>query len=267
MSATRTRRQLREALNALNGSYQLLGNERDEAKSTAATLKRENTRLRADYAAAQSKLDSLGYEPSIDGRLGVELGLVPPREEWQLKQGMTAHITPEEHAHIVDATVRDAVNGARRGVLTTVIKALGVKGYERHGYPSVNPTAFGITENIVGQDVDRFWADLQTAIEVREEKRVADERSATEEKVSRLSRGENPFLVSRIAVDPQDSILDPQALRDLLRGGRIQVAEPYPDFAFGSSYGTAHSKSRTHAGQPPAPDKKKPAKKKSEDKK
>lgn len=232
MSALHTRRQLRDAL--------------ESERSGRAHFKKRAEELQALLDKVEPKLEADGWTATrqpgfVVVSMSSDKATYPPASDWNAPDRAAAE----------QRVVADAVNGARRGVLTTVINALGIKGYARN----------------TSLDTDRFWADLQTAIEVREEKRVADERSATEEKVSRLSRGENPFLVSRIAVDPQDSILDPQALRDLLRGGRIQVAEPYPDFAFGSSYGTAHSKSRTHAGQPPAPDKKKPAKKKSEDKK
>ena len=70
----------------------------------------------------------------------------------------------------------------RREVLEKVIDALELSEYRKK--PSLE-ALFAAAGTKPG--VDRFWADINTALEVRAEKKRADERQATEEKVAGLA--------------------------------------------------------------------------------
>ena len=61
----------------------------------------------------------------------------------------------------------------RRDTLAAVIRALGIEGYGEGRGDSSN--------------IDRFWADIQTALEVRAERERQAERDATEARVRGLA--------------------------------------------------------------------------------
>lgn len=224
MSEPRTRRQLREALRASRTKEWEL----DTALREATVKKGENTRLRAELAPALSNLDELGYYEYRAAR--VEDGEL--HREWRPAAGPSAVVFNR-------ADIEEAQLSTRREALASVITALDIKGYTTGGY--VGGARGG--ERI--HDVDRFWVDIQTALEVREEKRVADERAATEKKVAGLVTGVQPLTFA----------FPSEPLRDLLGSGRIVVT----DDGVGSSYGSSTL--------PKPTPKKKPTKKKSEDKK
>lgn len=255
MTTPRTHRQLREALTALSDSYQLLGQERDEAKSTAATHESENRRLRADYAAAQTKLHELGYEISIEQNLAAQQGLIRPAEKWQPKQGIASHLTPGEHESILDQRVAAVTDATRRSTLSAVINALELTDYRRStsAFSSLLDPRPDRTES----DPDRFWADIQTALEVREEKRVTAERERTEEKVAGLRQQAPVTLGFDLALG---GLVPGYAVREFRPGDSLLR----PSVTFADIVGGSPAKSREHAGKTPAPDMKKPAKKKSE---
>lgn len=258
--APRTRRQLREALEAETAARVRAEVEIESNKTAAATEKQENRRLRSDLAGAESALNKIGYERSIERSIAADMGLLAPREQWQPKQGLTPTLTTAEHEKILDQRVGEAIDATRASTLQAVLTALTIKGYERHGYPRINPETFETEQVTLGHDTQRFWADIQTALEVREEKRAADERAATEKKVARLAPAQQLSLFF-----PSDG-LQAAAVKasDILAGGVTlgfdpafpRVSDLLGDPAPGGSYGAA-----TAVPKPTTP--KKPAKKKS----
>lgn len=175
----RTRRQLREAL---------------------GFEKQMNARLEARAAELRTLLDKIEPKLEADGwKATRQPGIVvvsmssdkttyPPAVDWNAPDRVAAE----------QRVVAQAVKDVRRETLATVIEALEIRGYDA-----------GLTGTIGGSkplkrhhDTERFWADIQTAIGVREEKRVADERTATEARVAGLGRGQYPLSF----VIPADSI-------------------------------------------------------------
>lgn len=73
----------------------------------------------------------------------------------------------------------------RQETLETVLKALDLPGYRADGGFSVR---IGIKPEY---PTDRFWADINTALEVRAERKAADERAATEAKIADLNKRES----------------------------------------------------------------------------
>lgn len=82
------------------------------------------------------------------------------------------------------ATVKAAHIAGRNQALTTVIDALGLKEYASPIPAFHEGKAAGYTDPI-----DAFWADLNTALEVRAERALAAERAAAEVKVANLNKG------------------------------------------------------------------------------
>lgn len=168
----RTRRQLREAL-------------------SSATAQLRVAEHRAD--GAEKALDRHGFKQTQRARVGIEVGWLAPEDSWTRKPDAPLLFTADEHEKIVERRVAEAVNGARRGTLAAVVRALNISGYRGN--------LINIQDDSKNRiDTDRFWADIQTALEVREEKRAAEERTATEKKVADLLRRDsaNFFIVPNI---------------------------------------------------------------------
>lgn len=77
----------------------------------------------------------------------------------------------------------------RQEVLETVLKALELPGYRSNGGTFLD--RFDPSKFKVNYPTDRFWADINTAIEVRAECKAADERAATEAKIADLNKRES----------------------------------------------------------------------------
>lgn len=89
----------------------------------------------------------------------------------------------------LNAAVEAARAETRRYTLQTVIDALELRDYRR----STDPLSSLLDRrpDRTEPDPDRFWSDLQTALEVRAEKKTADARAATEAKVAGIARHPN----------------------------------------------------------------------------
>ncbi|WP_288120811.1 hypothetical protein [Microbacterium sp. 69-7] len=73
----------------------------------------------------------------------------------------------------------------RQETLETVLKALDLPGYRANG-GMFHP--FDASKTRINYPTDRFWADLTTTLEVRAERKAADERAATEAKIADLGK-------------------------------------------------------------------------------
>jgi hypothetical protein len=85
------------------------------------------------------------------------------------------------------ADVNEATRKERQYTLQTVIDALELRQYGAKRDRSDGLSFYTIlSESINGPE--RLWSDLQTALEVRAEKKAAEERRATEAKVAGIAR-------------------------------------------------------------------------------
>ena len=103
------------------------------------------------------------------------------------------------------ATVEAAHIAGRNQALTTVIDALGLKEYASPIPAFREGKAAGYTDPI-----DAFWADLNTALEVRAERALAAARAAAEVKVTRLTKdayapGDRVILIPTTPPVPTDN--------------------------------------------------------------
>lgn len=168
MSEPRTRRQLREALEAA-------GHERRKAAAEAsAALREANQKASTAHRRANRAvraLDRLGFEEQSDADIRDVLGVLDIDNVWIPKADTPKTIPVETHEKIVDATIGEVQAGTRRETLAAVIDALQIKSdYGRAATP------------------DALWADIQVALEVRAERKNAEQRDATEAKVSKIGK-------------------------------------------------------------------------------
>ncbi|MBT2484780.1 MULTISPECIES: hypothetical protein [unclassified Microbacterium] len=235
----RTRRQLREALERSESDR-----EAAESRVSSHEVRVEQQRdrieqLEWDKQRAETTLRKAGFTSSPGP---ASVGTHGPL--------LTTYWTAPKDASSTDAErwaaeLRTAADLARRNTIAALLNALEIKGYERHGYPKV--TKRGDIEQVtLGHDTDRFWADIQTALEVRAEKKAADEREATEKKVAGLAPAQQlSFYYPRIGFDPAAG--GAAVFASIFDDGRIRIDDI--------------------KGTTPEPVPKKPAKKKSEGKK
>lgn len=166
MSEPRTRRQLREALEAAGHE------QRKAAAEASAALREANQKASTAHRRANRAvraLDRLGFEEQSDADIRDVLGVLDIDNVWIPKADTPKTIPVETHEKIVDATIGEVQAGTRRETLGAVIDALQIKS--DHGRAATP---------------DALWADIQVALEVRAERKNAEQRAATEAKVSRL---------------------------------------------------------------------------------
>lgn len=166
----RTRRQLREELTTT----------RAELQRTKAALQRQNNYTAAlgtsiDRAVALLENDGYTVGEEYSRRIEGDVYTFTPPANPKL---YTQADFDERHEVTVHQTSRET--------LKAVIEALELKGYHRPTDPfsSILDERPDRTE----PDPERFWTDLRTALEVRAEKKRAEERTATEKKVADLLR-------------------------------------------------------------------------------
>lgn len=152
----RTRRQLREAL--------------QQATVRNANLKDAQTEYIRDL---QADSFSLGRATSELKKLGYRV--VDEHKEY-LQREVQRFEAPEE---------LPAAAEARRETLQAVIDALQLTGYAQ--FALANEKALGGGAVKTRHDTERFWADIQVALEVRAERKRAEERKATEAKIAGLA--------------------------------------------------------------------------------
>lgn len=248
MTATtpRTRRQLRDKLHALRQENIDLEHRVSSHEIRVENLNQGNEQLQHDLVNASRALEKAGFLSTF--------GVTTIGVHGNLRS--THWYQPNEAA---EKAARDAEAKTRAETLEAVIDALELRDYGYRADGDYYFPGLSLVDERPGHE--RLWADIQTALQVRAERKAADERAATEEKVAALVKRHNGGLI------------DGLTLRDLLsQDSHAWVHHPYVSpFAAGASshHGAApaqRDKTREFVGQPPAPDKKKPAKK-SEDKK
>lgn len=108
----------------------------------------------------------------------------------------------------------------RRETLAAVIDALELREY-RDETPGVHEQLYAIATNAAtpAPGADRFWSDIQTALEVRAEQKRAEERKATEAKIA----GFKPVSKTVIGSDPAGGMSVFASIHDIDR-----IAEPAP---------------------------------------
>lgn len=203
----RTRRQLREKLDEYRDDNMALELRVSEHE---VRLQGKNHRIEQaehDLRIATRALEKSGFQgtPGVTtiGRYGNLLST-----DWY---------QPNEAA---EKAAREAEAKTRAETLEAVIRALQIPGYRGNLID-----VYDDSQNRI--DTEKFWADIQTALEVRAERKAADERAKTEEKVAGLA-------VPKVAVG---GLIDGAALRDLIRDSRSWMHHPYATRrAAGSSY-------------------------------
>lgn len=244
----RTRKQLRHALEDARHELEITQSERERAQSRAGNF--------------EAQMDAANWPRERPAGAGIWLGGEYPHipgEEFARRIAARETAANEKSARAAESWANDlrtaadlAREEARRSTLAAVIKALQITGYGVLTTAILNRPETQVTHHAT----DHFWADIQTALEVREEKRAADERAATEKKVAGLAPGQQlSFFTWRDDFDITSPRMSDLAFaRDL--HGRVTLGF---DPAAGGSYGSAPRVDET------AP--KKPAKKKSGGKK
>lgn len=250
-TAPRTRRQLREALAQAVSDREEAGRRVEAHEIRIEDKDATIDQLSWELRDAEKALRTAGFE----GRRGAPRVLkagVHDSIDW-LRPGDPLVATQET----LDAAVAEARRGTLTETLRTVIDALELTQYGARRAHSDGRSFYTIlSESIDGPE--RLWADLQTALQVRAEKKATAERAETEAKVSGIARRPNgsAFVIS------DDTIgfdLAAPRVSDLLGDLRLPGnwwLNPSP----GSSYGAEST-------LPKPESKKKPAKKKSEAKK
>ncbi|WP_217181608.1 hypothetical protein [Streptomyces sp. AC495_CC817] len=151
---------------------------------------------------------------------------------------VTNAITDGAHARALE----ENTVAVRRETLEAVIKALQLQAYGYRDASGIGLYHFGIDPD-KRPGYERLWSDIQTALKVREEAKLAEERKKTEEKVAGLAPKHAFAAGGTVSLSDAD--------RDLLATIGNLSSDPGPGV---QSYGAASS----------IP---KPAKKKSEAKK
>lgn len=177
-TAPRTRRQLHEALKA----EKYRADQLEHSYNTATRVSRAESITRS---RAEIELRKLGFQVVNEYNERLEC--------------QTQHFkAPDE---------LPAVTQARRETLEKVIDALGIKGYANGGTFHLCDSSKSRTS----YDTVRLWSDIETALEVRAERKLADQRQATAEKVAGLTKPkpfENAFSFTFV---PTSDDFDPAA--------------------------------------------------------
>ena len=189
--APRTRRQLREALSQHRFQLATLSQYANYLEDT----------LRQLGATQRSWITrGTGYAPDIT------------TSTWDLPAqpaGEPKVLTQAEHEKVITALVGEAAVSTRRETLTAVIDALQIAGHE---------------SGWLLEDPDTFWAEIQTALDVRAEEKKAAERKRIAEKVDGLRKRTQPLLGF-------DAATGVEVFASIHDDGRIQidrVTEPTP---------------------------------------
>lgn len=194
----RTRRQLREALERAEKQYALL--ERDFERS-----KEYGENLSTSLDSAIDHLYADGYSV-IHAGLGRAEACAPPQRRIYTQ---------------ADFDERQSVTVAqtRRETLEKVIDALEIKGYKTISY-NLALISDGNIEDLMKPGPDRFWDDINTALEVREADKHAETQRKIAEKVAGLAKRDSGFslrFIPATGFDPENP-----KMSDLQGGVSIQ---------------------------------------------
>ena len=163
-----------------------------EANRERAEREARDNSERLDYAKIH--LDELGYEAhETEDELfgGIEVA-------WKLteRQREANEAESQARAEALAKAIDDARADERRITLATVIDALELTSYRRVKLGHAHASAHGILGPIYKDgpfvssnpiDTDGFWADLQTTLELRDERTTTAAREAAEARVSGLT--------------------------------------------------------------------------------
>lgn len=171
MKTPRTRRELRDALSE----------QKFEASRAKNAAERDLQAAKTRTEAAEYALDTLGFERHPDAAARIAFGMIQPHEAWGRKADAPELMEVSSHHSVIAEVSAEVQAATRRETLTAVIDALEIKGYLSGGFVG------GKRNGEIVLDTDRFWSDLQTALDVRAERKRAESRASTEEKVARLA--------------------------------------------------------------------------------
>lgn len=163
--------------------------------------------LKRDLAAAEKALVDAGFEKTpvrvaINGDQRIDAIWLPIAPN----PGSNYGRPPVNEIYWTKADHEAGTAAARTETLRTVLEALQISGYTRRDIlreeirrlsaAHNNGEAVSVRDRDTGPsyDTDSFWADLQTALDVRAERKAADERAATEKKVAGL-RGSDSLIL------------------------------------------------------------------------
>jgi hypothetical protein len=174
-------------------------------------------RTRLELEIATDTLRQAGYTlqpdfPSVENGFRFEpSGRWVPSSSHIDAQRLAAEKQAAQHERDIASAREEAASASRRETLGAVIEALEIKGYPTTSgiYDSLISAQSDIDkmlalhterEGVINAHVDRFWDDIQTALQVRAEKKRADEREATEYKIASLVRKEPAQRTSGVYV-------------------------------------------------------------------
>lgn len=166
-NAPRTKKQLREALEHAQVRLKFLGETLQEKQ--------------ADLNTQAATLKALGAKPTKRTIGGFHSS--QSFTTWDVSEIAASQRQLEK---AVSKATEAAEAGTRRETLEKVIKALELSEY---GYHKPGAYYYGFrTDGDQRPGHERLWADLTDALEVRAEKKAAEERQATEKKVAGLTK-------------------------------------------------------------------------------
>lgn len=163
--------------------------------------------LKRDLAAAEKALVDAGFEKTpvrvaINGDQRIDAIWLPIAPN----PGSNYGRPPVNEIYWTKADHEAGMDAARTETLRTVLEALQISGYTRRdslreeirrlSAAHNNGEAVSVRDRDTGPsfDTDAFWADLQTALDVRAERKTTDERAATEKKVAGLRSSDSLIL-------------------------------------------------------------------------
>lgn len=127
----------------------------------------------------------------------------------------------------VNAVTKAAVTATRREILEKVIEALELTQYaaKKPTLEALLSSSYGAAQTLPRVGADRFWDDINTALEVREAEKHAATRAATEKRVAGLTKPKSTFSLSFIATNDD---FDPAApkVSDLTPEPKKKPAKP-----------------------------------------